>query len=338
MTESTISPQTSSWRRQLLARLAAERHFFFRQMFGIGADTLCTSAVHENWTAKDLLAHVAAWDAFQAQRMSVVVNGRLHEAEEIDGTNGMAARNARLYEQFKDIPLEQAVAMTLKERGGLLAILERMNDADLRRKIEMPSGWQTSMAEWVKWRHQHDAAHAAHLVKWRKNQPRAIGPKFLLRAMFQVARKEWLTTAALVSPSERDSRPVCGVWSIKDLTGHLTDWEQVGVVALRQMADGQLPEFEQEILDFDVFNNANAAVRRDQPWEQVWQDFQQTRQTFLQLFDALPEETLAQEFMAPWKRPITLYRWAAIWPGHEAEHAVDVRRAMGLRWPKRLSH
>ncbi len=53
------------WRKQLLARLAAERVYLLQQYWGLPADMICRYPMNEQgWTAKDLLAHIGFWDAF----------------------------------------------------------------------------------------------------------------------------------------------------------------------------------------------------------------------------------------------------------------------------------
>ncbi|HEX6383612.1 MAG TPA: DinB family protein [Anaerolineae bacterium] len=331
----------ATWRLHLLARLAAERASFLRSYISLNEETLATSPVVEQWTAKDLLAHVGVWDAFQAERMSLVLDGRPDEVQQVGGEAGMAARNAELYERYCDVSLEQALAICLKERSGFLATLARVPDVELHRELEFPGGGRTRMAQWAEWRYQHDAEHAGHLTQWRETLPqevrRRIGPKYLLRAYLRAARKEFLAAAALVSPAERNSRPVCGVWSLKDLVGHLTDWEKVGVDGLQQLVAGDTPEFDESIPDFDTFNARNATARRDQSWDEVWADFEATRQVLLDLFDKLTDEELQRTFVAPWNRPLNGYVWMLVWPGHDQEHAIDLRGSLQLLgWPERL--
>lgn len=331
----------AAWRLHLLARLAAERAAFLRAYVSLNEEVLTTSPVVEQWTAKDLLAHVGAWDAFQVERMSVVMDGRLEEMPQVGGEAGMAARNAVLYERYRDIPLEQALAICLKERGGFLAMLARIPDVELHRELEFPWGGLSRMAVWAELRYQHDAEHTGHLSSWRESLPpdgrRRIGPKYLLRAYLKAARKEFLAAAALVPDAERNSRPVCGVWTLKDLVGHLTDWEKVGVEGLQQLVAGATPEFDVSIPDFDSFNARNAAARREQPWDEVWADFEATRQRLLDLFDQLAADDLQRTFVAPWGREINGYIWMLVWAGHDREHAIDLRGSLQLPgWPERL--
>lgn len=322
------------WRLQLLARLAAERACLLGALWGLDAGTLTTSPVVEFWTAKDLLSHVAAWDAFHTNRMSMVRDGRIAELQEFSGEIDMDARNADLYRQYKDISLQAALALCFKERSSFLATLKRIPDTDLHRQIEMPWGEFATMRTWAEWRYRHDAIHAAHLQQWRQQLPQEIkakrnGPKFILRALIRAARKEFVTTAALAPPAERTSRPVCGVWTLKDLVGHLTDWELFAVAGLRQLVAGGLPESE-EITDFDVWNEAHAQARRSQPWSQVWQAFEASYQAFIELFDRLPEARFPQKFRAAWGPQMTVYGWVSIFARHEQQHTIDVRRALQI--------
>jgi len=330
-----------TWRKQLLARLMAERAYLLLQYRGLNEETLTAVSAAGSLTFKDLLLHVAAWDGFQSERMSLVSSSRLSELQEFT-PDILDQRNAELEKQFQTVPLEQALATSLKERSGFLAMLKHISDEDLHRRFTMPDGSRTRMRSWARWRFLHDMAHAGELETWRNNQPsevvRQTGPKFMLRAITNATRKEFLTLVDLVPADERISRSVCGVWGLKDLVGHLTDWERIGLDGLSQLVDGKTPTFDYEISDFDQFNNENAAARADQSWERVWADFIMARKDFLDAFDQLPEETLAQTMPTPWGGTIPVYVWVMVWAGHDHEHAIDVRGGLNLRnWPRRLT-
>ncbi|MDT8283963.1 MAG: 3-oxoacyl-[acyl-carrier-protein] synthase III C-terminal domain-containing protein, partial [Thermovirgaceae bacterium] len=114
---------------------------------------------------------------------------------------------------------------------------------------------------------RHDAAHAADLAVWREVQglqlqlQMGVGPRQILLAALTAAREALLAAAALVSPDERVSRPVCGEWTLKDVLAHVADWEWVGVEGLRHMAAGQQPQVE-HIKDIDawIFHQANLRI------------------------------------------------------------------------------
>lgn len=321
-------------RKRLIAQLKGERANLLRQLRGIDEKTLSTLPIREEWTVRDILVHLGSWDAFHTERMSMVLNGRLNAIREFGEADAVDARNADILTFSRNLTLEQALAVCLKERGGFLATLDCISDDLLHQEIEMPWGWRTQMLQWTIRRHQHDAEHAAELKMWRnelaQEQKRQVGPAFLMRAILKATRKEFLSLADLISEEERTIRPVCGVWTLKDLVGHLTDWELVGVAGLRQLVVGQTPEFDEVITDFDTWNNIHAAARRDQPWDVVWADFEETRQTFMDLVDQMSEADWQRPFIAPWDSHINGYFWVNVWAGHDHEHALDVRQAIGL--------
>ncbi|MCP4422220.1 MAG: DinB family protein [Chloroflexi bacterium] len=329
------------WRLDLNARLAAERAYLFHVLLGLSEAHLTTGEPMPGWTVKDLLAHIAFWDGFHTGRMQMVVDGRIREISEIGDDSDLDTFNTKLLIDHKEIPLEQAVAMLHKERSGFLQLLKQISDAELQSQIRLPWGWRTHLRVWAKWRYLHDMDHAQQIEIWRKNlpqeKPRTNGPTFLLRALLKACHIEFVSLLPLLPQSEWDSRPVCGVWTMKDLIGHLTAWAEVGGMALAQLLDGQTPAID-PISDFEAWNQAEATKRSDLPWETVREAYEASHQALVSGLDALSEEQLALEFTAPWGASTNLYRWLTIWPLHEREHAIDVRHSLSLsRWPKRLT-
>ncbi|MCB8988176.1 MAG: DinB family protein [Ardenticatenaceae bacterium] len=335
-----MAESLAAWRNLLLARLAGERAHLLFQYRSLAEEVLTAVPVSGELTAKEVLLHVAAWDAVHSERLSLVLDGRAADIQPIDSLD---QANARMHGRFAAVPLEQALATCLKERSGFLALLKRTPDEVLHRRITLPWGKRIRPRTWARWRWQNDAHHARDMLDWRQAQPpeqvRQIGPKAILRAQLKATRREILSLVDVIPPAERTQRPVCGVWTMKDLIGHLTDWELVGVNGLQQLAAGQTPEFDHPITNFDEFNAANAAARLDQSWDEVWAEFTAVRQNLLDLFDQLPEVDLRRSVPAPWGRTIPAYVWMQVWMAHDHEHAVDVRHALALSgWPRYLTH
>ena len=331
----------AQWRLHFLARLAAERAELFAVLLGLSEEQLTTGKPMPGWAIKDLLMHVAFWDGFHTNRMQMVVDGRLHEIMEIGDDDDMDAFNTKLLAQHQDVPLEQAIAMLQKERSGFLQLFNRLSDVELQSQIRLPWGWRTHMRVWARWRYQHDVEHAQHIQAWRdalpREEKRSDGPKYLLRALLKACRKEFVALLPLLPESEWTTRPVCGVWTMKDLVGHLTAWADVGGLAVEQAVEGQ-PFNLEPISDFEQWNLNEAAKRTELPWQTVWEAYEAAYQKLLDGLDTLTDDALAETITTPWGSNISLYRWIIIWPLHEREHAIDVRHALNLtRWPKRLT-
>ncbi|WP_420632228.1 DinB family protein [Candidatus Leptofilum sp.] len=336
-----IEGVVAQWRLHLMARLAAERASLFNVLLGLSEAQLTTAELLPGWTIKDLLVHIAFWDGFHTNRMQMVADGRLHEIMEIGDDADMDAFNAKLLAENKQMPLEQALAMLQKERGGLIQLLKRLDDKTLQSQIRLPWGWRTHMRVWARWRYLHDMDHTQQIRAWRETLPpeekRSNGPAYLLRALLRACRKEFVALLPLLPEDERVGRPVCGVWTMKDLVGHLTAWAEVGHDGLQQAAAGKEPIFA-SIADFEEWNQTEAAKRADYAWETIWEAYESVYNALRSGLDELTDEQLAFEFKTPWGSQTSLFRWLTIWPLHEREHAVDVRHALTLtRWPKRLT-
>lgn len=337
--ESSISPR----RAALLARLAAERSFLLQQLEGLDEATLTHDPVFGGWTAAGLLAHLAYWDALTADWLAKLADGRPGDIRAAGVVNGsLDARNADVQRRFAGLPFAQGVAMCQKERRGLLLALQRLPDNTLQRRVYLDTGHRATPANWLRRRYRHDAAHAADLTRWRANYPTndpaaRLIHRALLRPLLGLARAEFLALAALIPPSERETRPIEGEWSLKQVLGHLSDYERLGVVALRQLAADRQPAYERTIEDYEGFNAERGPQWAALPWAEVWAQYVATRRAMLEVALTLDDAALARLFVGPDRAMTTPVGYLLDMAGHEQEHADALRRALGLAaLPRRL--
>lgn len=310
-----------AWRAYLMADLAAERAGLLWQAVALDEGALTGSPVFDDWTAKDLLAHVAAWDDMFAGCIELVLAGREDEIEGVD----LDANNARWHAERAAWPVARAVEACVTARDGFLAAAARLPDEAFYQRRAVPWG-ASSVCQWAQWRAWHDAAHAGELAAWREEQDlaRVCGPKPVLVAALDAAREELLAAAALIPPEERASRPVCGRWILRDVLGHIADWEWIGVGGLRQMAAGQAPLVE-HIDDIEAWNQAHYEARRDQSWEEVWLDLHAVRAELLEVLGGMSQTALSQSHHFPWGQEGTAHRWVSVFVEHDRDHARDLR-------------
>jgi hypothetical protein len=332
----------SFWRLELLARLAAERSYLLRQLWALDEATLTAVPVNNGRTAKDIIAHVAAWDSLVLSRLRLVGNGRIHQIEPLGVGENRAAFNTELHQRYQNSSLKLALAFALRERSNLIYAFNQLSDAELEDRFTLPWGEETSRRDWLGQRYEHDAIHAAELETWRKTLPpaakRQIGPKLVLRAILKATRQEFTTLVDLFPPDERAGKPVHGDWTLKDLVGHLADWEQLIVDGLRQLLLDQTPQFAVTISDFAAFDESRVQARRPQPWRQVWQDFNRSRKMLDDVFQQFPELFLSHTLVTPWDKEMPAYFWLTICFGHDHEHAAHLRQALSLAGNKAGFH
>lgn len=329
-------------RATLLARLAAERTYLFAPFEGLDETTLTQAPVVDGWTTAGLLAHIAYWDAVGVDRLVKLADGRRDEIHPLD-SESRDARNASHLAQLEGLNFSQAVAIAQKERRTLLAALDQLPDNLLFGRVRLGDGWRTSPYTLVRWRYRHDAGHAAGITNWRRGFPpndpslRVIH-RSLLRPLLGLARREFLALAALVPPAERETRPVTGTWTLKQIVGHLSDYERMGVLALRALAAGREPVYETRIDNFDTFNEARGTTWAAATWDEAWATLIAARRALLHLIETPADEALKRPIPAPWPATTTACGYLLDMAQHEREHAASLRQALDLpKLPRRLT-
>ncbi len=310
-------------RAQLLARLAAERAGLLERLIGLDEMALTESPIFDDWTVKDLLAHIAAWDHWELGEMKCRASG---EVPDLTAVQDMDAYNAAVVAAWRDTNLADVLVELQDARTVWVTWLQALPDEEFFRQ-RLFEGKDWSFPGCLKGVWQHDAEHAAQIVAWREAEgvKGKTGPKAVLLAALSAGHDELLAAAALVPPEEQESRLVCGEWTLKDVLGHVADWEWLGADGLRQMAAGRAPQVE-HVEDLDAWNQAHVEARCDQVWEAVWADFHAARRALLEVLDGMSQADLERSFPSPWGSDITPYRWVCVYLAHDREHA------QGLLW------
>jgi hypothetical protein len=112
-------------RTSLRAQIVSGRARFDDTLAGLG-DAAMLDRIDDDWTRKDVVAHVEAWERrvvrlFEALR----VGGPIDDAYETDELN------ARLYRQDRDRPLDDVRAGEREAYGAMLAALDGATDEEL---------------------------------------------------------------------------------------------------------------------------------------------------------------------------------------------------------------
>ncbi len=328
-----IAQDISARQARLLAHLTAERSHLLLMLEGLDESALANEPISGDWTASTLLAHLAYWEAFAAGRLGEPADGRQNPNRPL-GASTIDARNAALRAQFAELPFTEAVAMLQKERRGFLLALGQYPDEALRREESRP-GRHLMSRKWATWPYRHDTEHAAEIARWRQSRPpldpsRRVIHRALLRPLLGLSQQEFLTLAALLPADERETRPLDGEWTLKQIIGHLIDYERLGVIALKAIAAEREPAYGEMIPDFDAFNNSRGSAWAEMLWNEVWANYRATRRALLLITETLPDDALARPFMAPWSEMTTACGYLLDMAQHQREHADALRRAFGL--------
>lgn len=104
-----------------------------------------------------------------------------------------------------------------------------------------------------------------------------------------LAAWEGLDEDALTTPG------VTGDWSVKDVLGHVTTWEQATMTLSQHQIDGTKPPgwSDDEPWDLDAFNARESAGKAALPLDEVRRQLAETHERLLAWLPTIPDEHLA---------------------------------------------
>ena len=204
------------YRHWLLARLASERAGLWEQILGLDEQVLAQVPVIGDWTAKDVLAHIAAWDRWESRTMGSMAAG---EAPDFSALYDLDASNAAFVAPWRDRFLGEVLAELQAARTEWTDWLEALPGEEFfRRRSYDGDDWSFYDGPLqVQW--EHDAEHAEQIAAWRKAMGGSVetGCQAVLLAALDAARRELLAASDVVPEGERDSQRVCGEWTLNDV-------------------------------------------------------------------------------------------------------------------------
>lgn len=90
-----------------------------------------------------------------------------------------------------------------------------------------------------------------------------------------------------------------GVWTVKDILGHIASWEEACLVPLRNYASsGQFDG--RTIADHLAWNDIQSACKQATPLEEVRQEMIAVRKEMVTLLEQLPDSLWGRPVNIPW--------------------------------------
>lgn len=146
------------------------------------------------------------------------------------------------------------------------------------------------------------------------------------------ARAQLVDALSGLSPEHMLITGVVGLWSAKDMLGHLVAWESEVVTALNQIQNKRLPSI-LKIEDIDEWNAEQQRVNVRRPLDAILADFESVHRMLHQMVSDLDEQTLTDHRRFRWMEGEPL--WYLIEENvtlHEREHAEEI-----LAWRQQLT-
>ncbi len=113
-------------------------------------------------------------------------------------------------------------------------------------------------------------------------------------------RDEFLQSFAGLSEQELKTIPIIGKWTVKDLVGHVSYWEQVIHAHVRESFSEGRPHLQRPDETEETANPREAAKRSKWNWQRVLKEFENTRSALIARVQSLSETDLLFQVPNPW--------------------------------------
>jgi uncharacterized damage-inducible protein DinB len=133
-----------------------------------------------------------------------------------------------------------------------------------------------------------------------------------------------------LSEEEMTQVQVEGVWTIKDVLGHIASWEETCLEPLRRYADGG--RFEVEVIkDYMAWNDEQAARKRDISLDVILDELAAVRQGLVEAASRLSAGQWKQRVPFSWGGEGTIAEVLDVFYQHELEHVRSIQQWRGSR-------
>ena len=149
----------------------------------------------------------------------------------------------------------------------------------------------------------------------------------MLAKLAESRRDLHLATQGL-SEEEMTQVQVEGVWTIKDVLGHIASWEEICLEPLRRYADGD--PFKVEVIkDYLILNEELAARKQDMPLDVILDELDAIRQKLVATASKLSAEQWEQRVLFPWGDEGAVAEMLDELYQHELEHVHAIQQWRG---------
>jgi hypothetical protein len=126
-----IEDPKNSTRVELMAELDREWARIERICFSMTKADMLTQRTAGEWSVKDVLVHLSAWEKYLLDRLSFVMTGMKPQYPVMTTWDDVHHFNAQVYDQNKDRPLTSVVIEFRSLYRGVMTILEALSDEQL---------------------------------------------------------------------------------------------------------------------------------------------------------------------------------------------------------------
>lgn len=150
-------------KEMLMSEYISARQELFRALTGLTSSDL-GQMIDDNWTVKDVVAHIVAWDSDAIDNAGFLISGEIGKVrvEDEDEFNRAAV------EKYKDFSGEVVVGELHRVTDEVTDFLRSVSEGELF-KDRAVNGRVMRASKGFRYAH-HDIAHANQILEWRRQK------------------------------------------------------------------------------------------------------------------------------------------------------------------------
>ena len=164
---------------RIVGRLETERERLERTVAQLRSAEMFERGVVGEWSVKDVLAHLADWEAHMLVWLEVARRG-----DAVEGPDpGLSWRqikrfNKRVYEAHRDEPLDEVLAEFHAAHGRFMEMVAAMPEEEMLARGRYALTAPDALYEWLVAYAEHDAWGTKRIGEWAQSRPAvpASGP------------------------------------------------------------------------------------------------------------------------------------------------------------------
>ena len=152
----------------LSGQMADARERLLASIEGLTEEEMLQPGVCGEWSVRDVLAHVAAWDRETTAMFEAMLQGERHYFLDLD-EDGLEQFNQNRHAAARDMSVSDAVAELTASREALIALLKGTDNVKLFAPAPGDEHADMSLAACLSAQISHDEEHAEMIEEWRGN-------------------------------------------------------------------------------------------------------------------------------------------------------------------------
>ncbi len=306
----------------IISDLEYGRSQLLKAIEGLSQRELTQIPIYENWTIKDMLAHIIGWDQRTLQTLPLMLQDR---ADEIAGVE-VEKHNLESVAAWHDKPLAEVLVALKSTHRQILDILSAVDHIEIDMRRQRHGRIITIRSYVIDVMMEHDRKHALEIEQWRKDLEQNIDLPAIKARLFQNQAEFWAVLEGLEEAELIDKAAVAG-WSIKDVAGHIADWEELILKAAYHIYDPSQPAVDIIEADVETVNALMAARRANNTWLAERKNLREIQRAFKALVDKLKPGDCLLRGPYPWPDDQgTLAELIEQAADHYADHLPDLER------------